>query len=447
MVSLTKSSNNPLTSQQNRSSSYSMSNDVGSSNSRGATLRFDDGAVQFRLRIVVSVLSLRPLLIRNIRSDSIDNPGLQQHEASFLRLIDRMTNGTRIEINATGTQLRFVPGILTGGEINHVCPVGTNIDDGTNDKQKGMTDDDNHVESLTKTRSIGWYLEGILPLAPFGKHPLSVQFTGITDGLCQIDPSCDYLRATVIPIMMNQFKIGVSTDAASTKDFMGPNPPHIKIIRRGAAPLGGGLVELYCPIVPKELSTIDYIDPGKFKRIRGQSISTKIVSSSMSARVAYSAKGVLHRLLPDVWIHTDVHTIKNHNCGPSPSVSLVLTAESTTGVIMTSECCLSTSNGGGSKELPEDLGIRGASMLLDEIYQGGCIGTGIQALVLLWMCLTPEDVSRIRVGTISQYTISALRLYKTAFGVEFKIKPDSQTKTVILSCLGTGYRNMARAST
>ena len=63
------------------------------------------------------------------------------------------------------------------------------------------------------------------------------------------------------------------------------------------------------------------------------------------------------------------------------------------------------------------------------------------------MSLGPEDVARVRLGTLSQYTIESLRLIKQVFGVEFKIKADSDTKTVLLSCLGTGYRNMAKAST
>ena len=86
-------------------------------------------------------------------------------------------------------------------------------------------------------------------------------------------------------------------------------------------------------------------------------------------------------------------------------------------------------------------------MLLEEIRRGGCIDTASQSLAFLWMALSPEDVSRIRIGTLSQYSIETLRLIKNALGVEFKVTPDLESKTVLLSCLGTGYRNMARAST
>ena len=392
------------------------------------TLRFDDGTVQFRQRLIVSILSCKPILIRNIRSEDIDAPGLRQYEVSFLRLLDRITNGSRIEINNTGTQLRFRPGLLIGGEVEHECPKG--------ERQP----EEEQLGSTLNIRSIGWFLEGILPLAPFGKDPLSVTFTGITDGTCDLDPSVDYLRSSVLPLLQ-QFGVG---QGDGTSDFLSPQTVSIKVVQRGAAPLGGGRVRFYCPIV-KELKPIDYTEVGKFKRVRGLAISCKIVSSSMAARVAYSAKGLLHKLLPDVWIHTDVHSVKNHGCGPSPALSLVLTGETTTGVIMTAECCVDYSN--STKEMPEDLGKRGAAMLLEEIRRGGCIDTGMQSMAFLWMCLTPEDVSRIRVGTISEYAIESLRLFKRAFDVEFKVAPDQETKTVLCSCLGTGYRNMARAST
>lgn len=421
-------------------------------------LRFDDGAVQFRQRICVSLLSGRPILIRNIRHEDISElgPGLRLHEASFLRLIDSLTNGTRIEINGTGTQIRFVPGILAGGSVEHDCPVVREGEEGEGGDQgdSAVGEDDGSSLLTSRCRSVGWFLEGILPLAPFGKEPLRVLFTGATDGCCDVDPSPDYLKATALPLMA---LFGIGTDAGD-RDFLSPETPHIHISRRGAAPAGGGRVELYCPIVPKELRPIDFVDPGKVKRIRGDSISTKIISSSSAARAAYTAKGVFHKLLPDVWIHTDCHNVKRHQCGPCPSLSLVLKAETTTGCVLASECTLQQHQSSkrfdghrpptaATRELPEDLGRRGACQLLEEVRRGGCVDTGAQPLALLWMCVTPEDVSRVRFGTLSQHAVETLRLLKLAFGVEFKIRPDPETKTVLLSCLGTGYRNMARAST
>ncbi|KAL7479582.1 hypothetical protein ACHAW6_005309, partial [Cyclotella cf. meneghiniana] len=414
---------------------------------KSRTLKFTDGATQFRLRLTTSLLSHRPLLLTNIRSDDLDAPGLHEHEASFLRLIDRMTNGTKIEINATGTQLRFKPGVLLGGTVEHHCPTGEGA------------------------RSVSWYLEGIMPLAPFGKEPLELTLSGITDGTSDVDPSVDYLSASFLPLYI-KFGVGANDDLP---------PPSMRVVRRGAAPLGEGKVHFYCPIV-KELNPIELVEFGKVKRVRGNAISCRIPPSS-AARVAHSAKGVMHRLLPDVWIHTDVHSSGGKRqkgvdrsivggCGPSPGLSVILTATTTDGVCLSAECSMShnvDSSGNDAMkhhqqierkkmELPEDLGKRSATMLLHEIFCGGCVDTSAQTFALLMMCLTPEDVSRIRLGPLSSYTVVSLRLFKEAFGVEFKLRVDEETtggddsdeesdevgmksRTVLCSCLGIGYRN------
>jgi RNA 3'-terminal phosphate cyclase-like protein len=375
------------------------------------TLKFDDGAVQFRQRLVVALFSNRPILIRNIHADNLQAPGLQPEEASFLRLIDKLTNGTAIEINATGTQLRLKPGILVGGQVEHDCP---------------------------ETRNVGWFLEGILPLAPFSKVPLELTLHGVTQGFTNRDPSCDYIKASILPIME---KFGIADEDTAS-------PPLLKVITKSTT--SSGCVEFSCPQV-KQLLPIDVAEEGKIKRIRGLAVSTRLPPTA-TARVAHASKGVLHRLLPDVWIHTDAtsvskakHTNKNTT---GPSLSMLLTAESTTGVVLSTECAWNPTNQQQrGKELPEDLGVKGATMLLQEVQCGGCVDSGCQSLVLLFMCLGPEDVARIRMGTLSQYTIASLRLFQQAFGVEFKVKADHESKTVLLSCLGTGYRNMARAST
>ena len=178
--------------------------------SNSKTLRFEDGATQFRQRIVVSLLSHRPLLIRNIRSDDTDSPGLRNYEVSFLRLLDRITNGSRLEINATGTQVRFVPGILVGGTLEHACPVLSD-------------DDDDDALFDTKVRSIGWFIEGILPLLPFGKDAFCITFTGVTDGTSERDASVDYWQATALPLLA---RFGVGQE--SKQDFLAPESPSIR---------------------------------------------------------------------------------------------------------------------------------------------------------------------------------------------------------------------------
>ena len=106
------------------------------------------GARDFRARLTLAVLSGKTVKISEIRAGDDDAPGLAPHEASFVRLLDKLTNGSRIAISTTGVAVRFAPGVLTGGRVEHECGGG---------------------------RSCGWFLEGVLPLAMWGKAPLTLE--------------------------------------------------------------------------------------------------------------------------------------------------------------------------------------------------------------------------------------------------------------------------------
>lgn len=62
------------------------------------------------------------------------------------------------------------------------------------------------------------------------------------------------------------------------------------------------------------------------------------------------------------------------------------------------------------------------------------------------MALTPEDVSRVKLGPLTQHTIETLRLLKDFFGVVFKIT-QHRDETVTLACLGSGFKNTSRQVT
>lgn len=191
----------------------------------------------------------------------------------------------------------------------------------------------------------------------------------------------------------------------------------------------------------RELRAVDATEEGKVKRVRGLAYSTR-VSPQMGARMVDAARGVLNKLLPDVYIHTDHY--KGRDAGLSPGFGLTLTAESTSGALFTAQCSASESG-----VLPEDTGRRAALLLCEEIGNGGCVDSSHQAMFLLFMALCPEDVSRVRVGRLSPYAVSMLRLLRQFFGVVFRIRPaeDTVTPTVLLSCKGSGFRNAARVAT
>jgi RNA 3'-terminal phosphate cyclase-like protein len=130
------------------------------------------GHARLRHRLVLSLLSRRPVRIDRIRPDD-DEPGLKAHEVSFLRLIEKLTQGSRLEISYTGTSLLFHPGTIQNGQVTHSCP------------HEG------------EGRAVGWYLEPLLALAPFGKKDLVLTLRGVTTNA--VDPSVDTIRTSGLP--------------------------------------------------------------------------------------------------------------------------------------------------------------------------------------------------------------------------------------------------------
>jgi RNA 3'-terminal phosphate cyclase-like protein len=111
---------------------------------------------------------------------------------------------------------------------------------------------------------------------------------------------------------------------------------------------------------------------------------------------------------------------------------------------------LSSESAAQAGESPEDVGVGAAQLLLEQIERGGVVDTHHQWLPLLWMCASPEDVSKIRLGPLSAFTIQYLRDLKLFFGVTFKVQEEEwqdeysarPRETVMLTCVGTGFINL-----
>ena len=230
-------------------------------------------------------------------------PPCSDFEASFLRLLEKITNGCSIQINNTGTSLKYKPGLMVGGHIlglTHACPV---------------------------SRSIGYYLDPLIKLALFSKKALAITLTGITND--DTDPSVDVCRTVALQLVKkfgieDPIELKVSTRPARaqanrehTLHFactLAHWPTHallsfsafaviLQIKKRGAPPEGGGEVYLRVPVI-KSLVPVHLLDEGLVKRVRGIAYTTKI-SPQMANRLVDGARGILNNLLPDVYIYTD----------------------------------------------------------------------------------------------------------------------------------------------
>ncbi|KAI6656484.1 RNA 3'-terminal phosphate cyclase-like protein [Oopsacas minuta] len=354
----------------------------------------------FRQRLVLSTLSTLPIIISDIRYGE-EEPGIREYEAGVIWLLEKIMSGAAIEINETGTRIVYKPGILIGGPIEHVC----NLD-----------------------KSIGYYLEVLLMVAPFCKEPIKARFKGVTN--CCDDPSVDYLKHTSLKLL----------------DRAGISPGlDIKIISRGAKPLGGGEVLFTCPVIQK-LKPLHWLDPGLVKKVRGIACTMRVAPTNAN-RMIDECRGVFNRFLPDVFIVSD-HA-KGKESGKSPGYGMCLVAETTSGTLLAANTFTSVGEG-IHPDRPEDIGKNCSHLLLEEIFRGGCVDTRNQSLVLLLMAMASDGVSRVIMGYLTDYTIEFLRHLKDFFGVMFKVetKPDStggmHRQLVYLSCSGMGYWSIGR---
>ena len=92
-----------------KSSSSSSAAFLSAVKSSGSVLEFE-GCNFLRCRMVLATLSGTTIKIRNIRGRE-ENPGLREFEASWIRLMDKMTNGSKVEVSETGTTLYYQPGM------------------------------------------------------------------------------------------------------------------------------------------------------------------------------------------------------------------------------------------------------------------------------------------------------------------------------------------------
>ncbi|KAK6179261.1 hypothetical protein SNE40_011664 [Patella caerulea] len=366
-----------------------------------------EGCNFFRQRLILATLSGRTVKIKKIRSKE-DDPGLKDFEASFIRLLDTLTNGSKIVVSETGTNLLYQPGILIGGNFEHEC---------------------------NPQRSIGYFLEAIIALAPFTKKPIKATLRGVTND--QIDPTVDLIRLTTLPTL---------------KKFLGTDEGvDIKINKRGAAPDGGGEVLFTCPCRQK-LRPIQFIEPGKIKRIRGIAWAAR-VSPAVTNRMVDSARSILNKFLTDIYIYTD--HVKGSQSGKSPGFGLTLVAETTNGAFLGAERSSSARGSGDQPSVPEDLGKETAKNLLEEIYRGGCVDSTNQSTTALFMALGQQDVSKMLIGELTPYTIQFLRHIQDFFQLMFKVDPvpvpeeeeelNTGGEKLLLTCVGVGYSNVSKA--
>ncbi|KAJ4823031.1 hypothetical protein Tsubulata_012346 [Turnera subulata] len=140
------------------------------------------------------------------------------------------------------------------------------------------------------------------------------------------------------------------------------------------------------------LQAVTWIDEGMGKRIRGVTFSAR-VSTQFENTMIHTARGIFTRLLPNIYtlITKLVHKLESmfRLCSPGYGISLV--AETTYGCFVSADTAVSYSRedevteiDDKKKELlpPADVGEQIASVLLQEIEQGGVVDSRHQVRVV-----------------------------------------------------------------
>lgn len=341
------------------------------------------GHHNFRERVVMATLHGRPIKITKIRSTDL-NPGLRDHEVSFLRLIEAVTNGLKIEISYTGTTVIYHPGIIVGGQLKHQCPSGT---------------------------TVGYYVEGMLYLAPFSKNKFSIVFTGISNS--SLGPGIDAIKWGMLPMLE---KFGVRDIA-------------IHILKRGLAPQGGAEVHLICNTLLKLPLTLHITEPPKFLAIRGVAYSTRVLPLTVNrmidtARAALRPTGVDVNITADVW--------RGEHAGLLPGWGMTLVAELKKGWRLTLE------NVGTAGLLPEDLGEKLALELLYRLQHNAVVAGDQVPLTFVYMCLGSADIGRLVLNRdqVDERLVLLLRDIKEVFDIEVVFKDEGDTLVAMVKGRG-----------
>lgn len=334
-----------------------------------------EGARNFRYRLVLATLAGKQIKISKIRSNDM-NPGLKDHEVSFLRLLESVTNGSHIEISYTGTTVIYKPGIIVGGQLTHNCPAD---------------------------KPIGYYLEPMLFLAPFSKKKFSIVFKGLTSSDKTSDAGVEAIKWGLLPVM----------------EKFGIREAELHVLKRGAPPLGGGEVHFLCNSLIAQPLTIHALDTPKISAIRGVAYCTR-VSPSVVNRVIDSARQILRPTGVEVNITADVW--RGENSGKSPGFGVTLVAELKRGWRIFAE------GTGAAGSLPEDLGETVAYQLLEELTKSTCMGRNQLKLALAYMAIGKEDVGLLRLhkDQIDELFVWFLRDIRSIFGTEAFLKDGAE---------------------
>ena len=336
----------------------------------------------FRYELIASMLSNKPIILRLERA--ITSP-----EINFLHFLDRLSEGTKFEVSEDAMTVKVSPGVIIGGSFTHEC---------------------------VPERGIGFWAEAASLLCPFGKNPSKITFLSCVTN-CSADIGYDLLRTVTIPLLR---RFGIEASIQLIKRFC--------MAKNGTSdgPVDGSVVFSVDNV--RVLQEIQPVMKGFIKRIRGVAFGVR-VAPDICNQLATFAKGLLLKLVPDIYILTDIDKkgqvaeVRKASSG----FGLCLVSESTSkNAVCSAEAVAS------HRKAPEDVAKRCVNALLHEIHHGGLIDRAHQAMTIFLMGLAVDLPSVAHVG--QTLTPSTCYLLQHIMPTVFHVKYMQRTRTDEASC-------------
>lgn len=319
------------------------------------------------------------------------DPGLRRHEVMLLRLVELVTEGTRVDIDPTGTNLKLSPGAVSG-------------------TSRGAAT----LDVSEAGRSIAWYLEPLVLMGVFARDGVTLSLAGVTCD--ETDPGCPGLAAEVTSLLA---KAGMDATIQAKKTGFHSDPTgEVRIAMPPASRSG----------IPAQLHLTE---PGLARRVRG---------TATDPRAASSARSCVKRFCPDAM----VRVIERGRRGCHVS----LEAHTEQGCVLVGDASRPASEEeAASKERkpPDEVGERASRQLALAVKGKGCVSPSVQALAAALIALGPQELGRVRVGAPTPHLVGFLQELRALLGVTLYIEPDEeQQPSVLLSTVGLSLRPVAR---
>jgi RNA 3'-terminal phosphate cyclase-like protein len=337
-----------------------------------------NGHLCLRERLVLSFISKNPIYIKNIRY-SLPNPGLRNFEIDLLSLIDKVFHDCLIEINETGTHLKFTPGHLKDGDYFH---------------------------NTIGTRGLSYYLEFLIYLVPSVKNKMNIKIIGLRS--LKADISLETFAYVNLALLR---KIGA-------RDL------RLRIISNSISKTKNTEVILFCP-------KTNLLNPFRFTK-RGLILALQIVfTTSSNSILSYdNLFTILPKKLLDCNLNFRIHNFKIFN-RKIDFKTITLLAETSTGCILSADSTLTRKNLKFNQWVEFYRGV--FSEFLEQLVSGNCIDGNNQVFFLInFLGTTSKDESEIKVKKLTLSTIYFLRETKHILGSLFKIKYLKESKKIII---------------